>query len=157
MDSWVQGQPGLQDAFQDSQGCREKPYLEKQKQKQTKKGRRLQRRAGESRSPSVMTMKSWFPDSGQPLFPYVSHPAPCSSTPAYLYSVDCSPEEKSEGTECIFYQTWGYMEISRKCLQFGTNWFKLLSSDLGIRNHGSALNHVFNSLSIRLERKGQAT
>jgi hypothetical protein len=30
-DFWVQGQPGLQSEFQDSQGYTEKPYLEKQK------------------------------------------------------------------------------------------------------------------------------
>jgi hypothetical protein len=32
-DFWVQGQPGLQSEFQDSQGYTEKPCLEKQKQK----------------------------------------------------------------------------------------------------------------------------
>jgi hypothetical protein len=37
-DFWVQGQPGLQSEFQDSQGYTEKPCLEKQKtNKQTKK------------------------------------------------------------------------------------------------------------------------
>jgi hypothetical protein len=36
-DLWVRGQPGLQSEFQDSQGCTEKPWLEKkQKQKQSK-------------------------------------------------------------------------------------------------------------------------
>jgi hypothetical protein len=34
-DFWVQGQPGLQGEFQDSQAYTEKPCLEKQKQKQT--------------------------------------------------------------------------------------------------------------------------
>ena len=33
-ESWAQ--PGLQSEFQDSQGSTEKPYLEKQKQKQNK-------------------------------------------------------------------------------------------------------------------------
>ena len=28
---WIQGQPGLQSEFQDSQGCTEKPYLKRQK------------------------------------------------------------------------------------------------------------------------------
>ena len=37
VDFWVQGQPGLQSKFQDSQGCTEKPCLEKPKTKQTKK------------------------------------------------------------------------------------------------------------------------
>jgi hypothetical protein len=36
-DFWVWGQPGLQSEFQDSQGYKEKPCLEKQKQKQNKK------------------------------------------------------------------------------------------------------------------------
>jgi hypothetical protein len=35
-DFWVQGQPGLQSEFQDSQGYTEKPCLEKQKQKTNK-------------------------------------------------------------------------------------------------------------------------
>jgi hypothetical protein len=34
---WVQGQPGLQSEFQDSQGYTEKPCLEKQKTKQQAK------------------------------------------------------------------------------------------------------------------------
>jgi hypothetical protein len=33
-DFWVQGQPGLQSEFQDSQGYTEKPCLEKPKQQQ---------------------------------------------------------------------------------------------------------------------------
>jgi hypothetical protein len=37
MDFWVQGQPGLQSEFQDSQGYTEKPCLKKQKQKQKQK------------------------------------------------------------------------------------------------------------------------
>jgi hypothetical protein len=36
-DFWVQGQPGLQSEFQDSQGYTEKPCLEKQTNKQTNK------------------------------------------------------------------------------------------------------------------------
>jgi hypothetical protein len=36
VDFRVQGQPGLQSEFQDSQGYTEKPCLEKQKQKQKK-------------------------------------------------------------------------------------------------------------------------
>jgi hypothetical protein len=35
-DFWVQGQPGLQSDFQDSQGCTEKPCLEKPKKKKKK-------------------------------------------------------------------------------------------------------------------------
>jgi hypothetical protein len=35
-DFWVWGQPGLQSEFQDSQGCTEKPCVEKQKQQQQK-------------------------------------------------------------------------------------------------------------------------
>jgi hypothetical protein len=34
-DFWVQGQPGLQSEFQDSQGYREKPCLKKQKKKKS--------------------------------------------------------------------------------------------------------------------------
>ena len=33
MDFWVQGQPGLQSEFQDSQGYTEKPCLKKKKKK----------------------------------------------------------------------------------------------------------------------------
>jgi hypothetical protein len=36
VDFWVQGQPGLQSEFQDSQDYTEKPYLEKNKTKQNK-------------------------------------------------------------------------------------------------------------------------
>jgi hypothetical protein len=36
-DFWVQGQPGLQSEFQDSQGYTEKPCLEKPKPKKKKK------------------------------------------------------------------------------------------------------------------------
>jgi hypothetical protein len=36
-DFWVQGQPGLQSEFQDSQGYTEKPCLEKKKKKKKKK------------------------------------------------------------------------------------------------------------------------
>jgi hypothetical protein len=36
-DFWVQGQPGLQSEFQDSQGYTEKPCLEKPKGKKKKK------------------------------------------------------------------------------------------------------------------------
>ena len=36
-DLWVQGQPGLQSEFQDSQDYTEKPCLEKPKPKQTNK------------------------------------------------------------------------------------------------------------------------
>jgi hypothetical protein len=36
-DFWVWGQPGLQSEFQDSQGYKEKPCLEKNKNKQTNK------------------------------------------------------------------------------------------------------------------------
>jgi hypothetical protein len=36
-DFWVQGQPGLQSEFQDSQGYTEKPCLEKPKEKKKKK------------------------------------------------------------------------------------------------------------------------
>jgi hypothetical protein len=34
VDFWVQGQPGLQSEFQDSQGNTEKPCLEKKKEKE---------------------------------------------------------------------------------------------------------------------------
>jgi hypothetical protein len=37
VDFWVRGQPGLQSEFQDSQGCTEKPCLEKPKRKKKKK------------------------------------------------------------------------------------------------------------------------
>jgi hypothetical protein len=37
VDFWVQGQPGLQREFQDSQGYTEKPCLEKTKQNNNKK------------------------------------------------------------------------------------------------------------------------
>jgi hypothetical protein len=36
VDFWVRGQPGLQSEFQDSQGCTEKPCLEKSKKKKKK-------------------------------------------------------------------------------------------------------------------------
>jgi hypothetical protein len=36
-DFWVQGQPGLQSEFQDSQGYSEKPCLEKPKKKKKEK------------------------------------------------------------------------------------------------------------------------
>jgi hypothetical protein len=39
-DFWVQGQPGLQSEFQDSQGYTEKPCLEKPKKKKKKELRR---------------------------------------------------------------------------------------------------------------------
>jgi hypothetical protein len=39
-DFWVQGQPGLQSEFQDSQGYTEKPCLEKQKKKKKRVNRR---------------------------------------------------------------------------------------------------------------------
>jgi hypothetical protein len=39
VDFWVQGQPGLQSEFQDSQGYTEKPCLEKTKQNKTKQNK----------------------------------------------------------------------------------------------------------------------
>jgi hypothetical protein len=36
-DFWIQGQPGLQSEFQDSQGCTEKPLSRKTKTKKTPK------------------------------------------------------------------------------------------------------------------------
>ena len=36
-DIWVQGQPDLQSDFQESQGKKEKPYIEKQTNKQQQK------------------------------------------------------------------------------------------------------------------------
>jgi hypothetical protein len=36
VDFWVQGQPGLQSEFQDSQGYTEKPCLEKKQKQKTK-------------------------------------------------------------------------------------------------------------------------
>jgi hypothetical protein len=41
VDFWVWGQPGLQSEFQYSQGCTEKPFLEKAKKKKKKKFRWL--------------------------------------------------------------------------------------------------------------------
>ena len=41
LDLWVQGQPGLQSEFQDSQGYTEKPCLEKAKKKKKKKKKTL--------------------------------------------------------------------------------------------------------------------
>ena len=42
-DFWVQGQPGLQSEFQDSQGYAEKPCLRKKKKKKEKKERKKKR------------------------------------------------------------------------------------------------------------------
>jgi hypothetical protein len=39
-DFWVQGQPGLQSEFQDSQGYTEKPCLKKKKKKKTNKNKK---------------------------------------------------------------------------------------------------------------------
>jgi hypothetical protein len=41
-DFWVQGQPGLQSEFQDSQGYTEKPCLNKTKQNKTKQNKTKQ-------------------------------------------------------------------------------------------------------------------
>ena len=43
VDFWVWGQPGLQSEFQDSQGCTEKPCLEKQKQRKEKREKAMSR------------------------------------------------------------------------------------------------------------------
>jgi hypothetical protein len=44
VDFWVRGQPGLQSEFQDSQGYKEKPGLEKQNKKQTKKKKKKRKK-----------------------------------------------------------------------------------------------------------------
>jgi hypothetical protein len=41
VDFWVQGQPGLQSEFQDSQGYTEKPCLEKQNKTTTTKSQKV--------------------------------------------------------------------------------------------------------------------
>jgi hypothetical protein len=51
VDFWVQGQPGLQSEFQDSQSYTEEPCLEKPKKKKKKK---------KKKKPHFIVFKSYF-------------------------------------------------------------------------------------------------
>jgi hypothetical protein len=53
-DFWVRGQPGLQSEFQDSQGYKEKPCLEKPKKKKKK------RLMIKKKQPSFLGLEKWL-------------------------------------------------------------------------------------------------
>jgi hypothetical protein len=69
VDFWVQGKPGLQNEFRDSQGYIEKPCLEKPKEKRKKEGRKEDRQTDRKELKEFLSSRpawstEWVP--GQP-------------------------------------------------------------------------------------------